>query len=177
VNVQPNDRARVSLRVAARQDLAFRVFTEEIDAWWRHGKRYRMGEQSVMRLTAGVGGVLTETVVHAGKERTFEIGRVTVWEPPRRLVIEWRAVNFKVRDPSTEVEITFERAIGHSGEGTLVSLEHRGWSQIRPDHPVRHGQEPRSFIAAQGRWWSDLGVALQLHVLAQARQTEDTRED
>jgi Activator of Hsp90 ATPase homolog 1-like protein len=173
VTIEPNDRAKVSLRVAAKQDLAFRVFTEELDAWWRHGKRYRMGEQSVMRLSAGLGGVLTETVLHGGKERTFEIGRITVWEPPRRLVIEWRAVNFRPRDPSTEVEVTFERAIGHSGEGTLVTLEHRGWSRVRPDHPVRHGQDPRSFVASQGRWWSDLAVALQLHLAARGAETKE----
>lgn len=159
-----NDRVRVSLRVAAPQALAFSVFTEQIDGWWRHGKRFRIGEPSVMRLEPGLGGRLTETLHKNGKDRCFEIGRVTTWEPPRRLVLAWRAVNFGKHDPDTEVEVSFERAIGHSGEGTLVTIEHRGWSQVRPDHPVRHGQEPRAFIAGHARWWGDLGAALQLYI-------------
>jgi uncharacterized protein YndB with AHSA1/START domain len=160
-----NDRVKVSLRVAAPQSLAFEVFTSELDAWWRHGKRYRIGEPSVMRLTPGLGGRLTETLLRQGKERSFEIGTVTAWEPPRRLVIAWRAVNFKPSDPDTEVEVTFERALGHSGEGTLVTLEHRGWSKVRDDHPVRHGQAAPSFIRSNASWWGDLGAALQSYVL------------
>ncbi len=162
------DKTRVSLRVAAPREIAFSVFTEEIDAWWRHGKRYRMGEPSVMQLEPGVGGRLVEKVKLPSRERVFEIGRVTAWEPPARLVIAWRPVNFRPSDPSTEVEVTFERAIGHSGEGTLVTLEHRGWSQVRPDHPARHGEEARAFIASMGRWWGDLGAALREHVARQA---------
>jgi uncharacterized protein YndB with AHSA1/START domain len=165
-----SDRARVSLRIAAPRDLAFAVFTDEIDAWWRHGKRYRLGEASVMRLEPGVGGRLVETVKRKSGEREYEMGRITAWEPPARLVIEWRAVNFGASDPSTEVEIQFERAIGHSGEGTLVTLEHRGWSRIRADHPVRHGEEARAFIARMGQWWGDLGTALREHVARRAMQ-------
>lgn len=161
-----NDRVRVSLRVAAPQAVAFRVFTEEIDGWWRHGKKYRVGEPSVMQLTPGLGGRLTETLTKGGKARVFEIGRVTTWEPPRRLVISWRALNFRDSDPDTEVEVTFERAIGHSGEVTLVTLEHRGWSRVRDDHPVRHGQSPQAFITSHARWWGDLAASLQLYVAA-----------
>jgi uncharacterized protein YndB with AHSA1/START domain len=167
-----NDRVRLTLRVAAKQALTFRVFTEEIDRWWRHGKRYRMGELSVMQLSPGLDGRLTEVVTRGGKSRTYEIGRITHWEPPRRLVISWRAVNFGARDPATEVEVTFERALGHSGEGTLVTLEHRGWSQVRPDHPVRHGQDASAFIASQGNWWRDLGAALQHYVLQHADRND-----
>jgi hypothetical protein len=160
------DRARVSLRVAAPRDVVFSAFTGEIDAWWRHGKRFRMGgAKSVMQLEPGVGGRLVETVTTpAGRDRVYEMGRVTTWEPPTRLVIEWRAVNFRASDPSTEVEVKFDRAIGHSGEGTLVTLEHRGWSGVRADHPVRHGEEARAFIARMGRWWGDLGASLRDHV-------------
>jgi hypothetical protein len=162
------DRARVSIRVEAKRELAFAVFTEEIDAWWRHGKRYRLGEPSVMRLEPGVGGRLTETVKRKSGEREYEMGRVTAWEPPARLVIEWRAVNFRATDPSTVVEVTFERAIGHSGEGTLVTVEHRGWSGIRADHPVRHGEEAKAFVARMGRWWGDLAASLREHVAGRA---------
>ena len=160
------DRARVSLRIAAPRAAVWVAFTGEIDAWWRHGKRFRMGgAKSVMQLEPGIGGRLVETVTTpAGRDKVYEMGRVTAWEPPARLVIEWRAVNFRASDPSTEVEVKFERAIGHSGEGTLVTLEHRGWSGVRADHPVRHGEEARAFIARMGRWWGDLGASLRDHL-------------
>src|SRR4029453_10334200 len=38
-------------------------------------------------------------------------GRVRVWEPPARLVFEWRAVNFAPEE-KTEVEVTFEARTG-----------------------------------------------------------------
>lgn len=156
-----SDRARVTVRVAAPRDVAFDVFTREIDGWWRHGRKFRMHEPSTMELEPGVGGALRETWRDDGVVHVRAIGVVTAWEPPRRLVVTFRAANFEERDPDTEVEVTFERAIGHSGEGTLVTLEHRGWSRVRDDHPVRHGEAPSAFVATLGRWWADLAGALR----------------
>ena len=48
-------------------------------------------------------------------------GRVTAWEPPKRLVISWH-VNPETAGP-TEFEVTFTP----EGEGTRVELEHRNW--------------------------------------------------
>lgn len=156
-----NDRVRVTVRVSAPRDVAFRVFTEEIDGWWRRGKRYRVGEPSVMTLEPGVGGRLQETVRTADGHRSFDLGNVLVWQPPERLVLSWRAVNFTPKDPSTEVEVTFARAVSDSGEATLVTVEHRGFASLRPDHPVRHGEEAAVFIARMGRWWGDLMTTLR----------------
>jgi len=122
------------------------------------------GEDSVMHLEPAVGGALTETVSLRGRDKVYELGRVTVWDPPRRLVIAWRPVNFRASDPSTEVEVTFERAIGPRGESTEV-IEHRGWSEVRPDHPARHGQEVPAFIRTMAHWWSDLGTSLRIHLV------------
>lgn len=155
------DRARVTVRVAAPRELAFDVFTRELDGWWRHGRKFRVGETSTMALEPRVGGQLTETVRTPRGTKVWVMGAVEVWEPPERLVLSWRAVNFAPEDPSTEVEVTFERAIGHSGEGTLVTVEHRGWSAVRPDHPVRHGQPPAAFVRSMGLWWGDLMASLR----------------
>ena len=83
-------------------------------------------------------------------------GRITVWEPPSRLVFDWRAVNFAT-DEKTEVEVTFQR----NSSGTLVTVTHRGWSRIRADHPVRHDLETSSFIGMIGLWWGDLMSSLR----------------
>ena len=84
---------------------------------------------------------------------------MTRWEPPSRLVFEWRGVNFAPGE-RTEVEVLFEP----SPSGTLVTVTHRGWAGLRPDHPVRHGQEVTAFIRMMGLWWGDLLTSLREHV-------------
>ena len=153
----PGDVATVSVLVAVPPDEAFRVFTEEIDQWWRRGLRYRIGRgRSVLHLEPGVGGRLFESVGEG--DRVFETGRVTAWEPPARLVFEWRAVNFAPSE-KTEVEVLF----APSPSGTMVTVRHGGWSHIRPDHPARHGLDVSPFIANLGMWWADLMTALRRH--------------
>jgi uncharacterized protein YndB with AHSA1/START domain len=149
------DEARVTVLVRVEPELAFRVFTEEIDAWWRRGLPYRVGGgDGTLVLEPKLGGRLYESV----GDRLIESGRVTLWEPPRRLILEWRALNFAPRE-STEVEVVFEP----SASGTLVTLTHRGWNRIRADHPARHGQDVGAFLRGLGLWWGDLLRALGLH--------------
>ena len=153
----PADRARASVLVAAAPDEAFRIFTEEIDRWWRHGLRYRVGVgRSVVALEPKVGGRLLESIESAAGITVIETGRVRHWEPPRRLVFSWRAGNF-APDESTEVEVVF----APSASGTTVTVIHRGWAALRPDHPVRHGADLVGFIGAMGMWWGDLLSSLR----------------
>jgi len=159
----PGDEARVSVLVAVEPSVAFEVFTEEVDAWWRGGVKYRIGgkRRSVIRIEPGVGGRLFERFETESGPRVFDTGRVKVWDPPRRLVFEWRAVNFAPEE-KTEVEVLFES----SASGTLVTVVHRGWSTIRGDHPVRHGHDVRAFLRTLGLWWGDLVTSLREHALA-----------
>lgn len=152
------DRATVSVLVEVSPAEAFRIFTEEIDVWWRKGLRYRIGKRrSVVHLEAKLGGRLFESFeTAAGSSKLKETGRVTCFEPPSRLVLEWRAVNF-APDETTEVEVLF----APSPSGTLVTVCHRGWSRIRPDHPVRHGQAAPSFLREMGLWWAGLMRSLR----------------
>ena len=152
-----SDQCVVSVLVEVPPAEAFRVFTEEIDAWWRRGLRYRLGKQrSVVHLEPKLGGRLFESFETTQGSRVVETGRVTTWQPPERLVLEWRAVNFAPHE-RTEVEVLFER----SPSGTLVTVCHRGWSQIRPDHPVRHGRDAPTFLRSMGLWWGDLMTSLR----------------
>jgi hypothetical protein len=73
-------------------------------------------------------------------------------------VFEWRAANFAPSE-KTEVEVSFEP----SASGTLVTVTHRGWSRIRPDHPARHGEDVPAFLRTLGLWWRDLVNALREH--------------
>jgi uncharacterized protein YndB with AHSA1/START domain len=156
----PGDQARASVLVAVAPDAAFRIFTEEIDQWWRRGMKYRVSgkHRGMLHLEPRVGGRLFESYDTGRRAHAVETGRVTVWDPPRRLVFDWRAVNFAPEEV-TEVEVEFEP----SPSGTLVTVTHRGWSKIRPDHPVRHGEEVADFIRTMGLWWGGLLASLREH--------------
>jgi uncharacterized protein YndB with AHSA1/START domain len=144
--------------VAVTPAEAFRVFTEEIDAWWGRGRAYRFnqGDSGMMRFLPGPTGSLVEE----GPGGTFQIGRVLTWDPGALLVFEWRARNF-APDESTEVEITFEAI----PSGTKVTLRHRGLTRLRLDHPARHGSEDQAFIAMLGRYWARLLMSMRARAL------------
>ncbi|MEZ4447952.1 MAG: SRPBCC domain-containing protein [Nannocystaceae bacterium] len=156
----PGDQARASVSLKVPPALAFEIFTAEIDQWWRRGLRYRIARdgRGILHLEPGVGGRLFESFELHGRTKVIETGRITAWEPPARLCFEWRAVNFKP-DEKTEVEVEFTA----TATGTMVTVTHRGWAAIRPDHPARHHLEAAPFLAMMGRWWGDLLSSLRLY--------------
>jgi uncharacterized protein YndB with AHSA1/START domain len=119
------DQVRVTLAVAVPQDVAFEIFTSEIDRWWRKGPRFRQTGMSagMIRLEAGVGGRLFESVESAGIERIFVVGHVRAWEPPSRLVFTWKNQVFA------------------ADEGVRCRRGHRSRSDLRchEDGHARHG--------------------------------------
>jgi uncharacterized protein YndB with AHSA1/START domain len=150
------DKISVSVFVAVPVEDAFAVFTEEIDQWWRRGPAYRLarGEPGTLHCEPRLGGKLIE---RAGSV-TREIATITAWEPPRHLVFEWRAYNFREGEVTT-VELWFEAG----NDGTRVRLEHRGWSAIPQAHPVRHGQPDEAFLRTLGMWWGGLLTSFREH--------------
>ena len=153
------DRARATVTVAVSPERAFRLFTDEINLWWRRGPRFRNvhGDQGIICMEPRVGGRVFESVGEGANETVFEVGKVKLWQPSERLIFEWRASNF-APDERTEVEVTFAPSVS----GTRVTVEHRGWSAIRADHPVRHGQDVAAFIRMMGLWWGDQMTAMRL---------------
>jgi uncharacterized glyoxalase superfamily protein PhnB/uncharacterized protein YndB with AHSA1/START domain len=114
-----------SVDVAVDPATAFEVFTVEVGAWWKPGPTtWNDSTQAVgMRFEPGVGGRWLEVWDEATGEG-FEMGRITAWEPPSRLVFAY--MDNDLPDPQTEVEVRFDPIAG----GTRVTLEHRGWSRI-----------------------------------------------
>jgi uncharacterized protein YndB with AHSA1/START domain len=167
--VRPGDSAAVSVRVAVSPADAFEVFTGEIDLWWRHGSKFRIAgrRRGSLHLEPGVGGRLFETFESSAGPRTIEVGRMTSWKPPARMAFEWRGVNFKP-DEKTLVEVLFEP----SGEGTLVTVRHSGWSALPDDHPARHGAAGAAFSRHIGMWWADLMASLREHVVSRGHGGE-----
>jgi uncharacterized protein YndB with AHSA1/START domain len=147
--------ARVTTFVAVTPDDAFEVFTGEIDLWWRRSIRFRIGGAKQSELCFVRDGQERRLVEHYANG-THVIGKVLAWEPGKRLVFEWRLRNFAPNEV-TEVEVRFEPI----GEGTKVTLEHRGWDAMRSDHPARHGLQGHAFAAMIGGMWGELLTALR----------------
>jgi uncharacterized glyoxalase superfamily protein PhnB/uncharacterized protein YndB with AHSA1/START domain len=139
---------------------AFAVFTEEIALWWKPllKNRFRPTRNGRMRFEPGVGGRLVEEDIDSPGD-VFEIGRVQVWEPGKRLLFDWRLPNYQPHE-KTEVEVQFQA----KGSGTLVTLEHRGFEALPKDHPARHGLDDAAYARAISMWWDDLLSGVQAHV-------------
>jgi len=90
------------VEVPASPDVAFSVFTDELDLWWVRGpiNHFASGRVREMRCEPEVGGRLLEVYDAAGDD-VLELARITAWEPGRRL-----AFASSVDDVATEV--TFE---------------------------------------------------------------------
>lgn len=173
MTVRPGDRATVSVFVDVAPADAFAVFTEEIDLWWRTGPAYRIAGRSRGRLCLEprIDGRLFETFEGRQKTHTLDVGRVTEWDPPRKLAMIWRGVNFKPHE-QTLVEVAF----APQNAGTLVTVRHSGWSSLPDDHPARHGRLGTDFTRELGQWWASLMTALREHVAARANAHSFARE-
>lgn len=157
----PGDRARVTVGVAVPPAQAFRIFTEEIELWWRRGPRFRhsRGDAGLIALEPHVGGRVFESFTVGGKPHVVEIGRIRVWEPPQRLLFDWQVAQGTPLE-RTEVEVLFEPA---GDNATRVTVTHSGWAAVRVDHPARHGRVGPAFSRELGLWWGDLLSAWRLH--------------
>ena len=151
-----SDQATVTITVAVEPKEAFRLFTEEIESWWRRGPRFRhaAGDSSIICREPRIGGRVFESFTTTAGETIIEIGQVKIWEPPSRLMFNWRAANFASTD-STEVEVLFQAVHFSNGTSTRVTGVHRGWAGTRSDHPARHGLQGAAFIRMIGLWWGN----------------------
>jgi uncharacterized protein YndB with AHSA1/START domain len=113
------DSVTVKVQVPQGPDEAFRIFTEEIDHWYRKDRNTLFDVDRTKRLAFEPfpGGRLLEIY----SEETLdgrELGRITRWEPGRLLVF---------RDHhGTTVSVTFVAR----GDGTCVTLTHSGFSLV-----------------------------------------------
>lgn len=118
----PIEPLRKSIIVRLDAMAAFRLFTEEIAAWWPLASHSVGGDQAVAcAFEPRVGGRIVETL-RSGDEHVW--GKVGVWQPPYRLVFSWHPG--RGADTAQEIELRFSPDEG----GTRVELEHRGWERL-----------------------------------------------
>src|SRR5579884_2162053 len=116
---------------------AFDVFTNGFDSWWPRSHHTGEGDLVKAVIEPHQGG-RWYAVTTVGEE---EWGRVLVWDPPRRIVLDWQ-LNADFRydaDFHTDVEARFT-AEGDSS--TLFEFEHRDIE--------RYGDRAEELAAALG---------------------------
>ncbi|MGB2953102.1 MAG: SRPBCC family protein [Gaiellaceae bacterium] len=132
---------RKSVTVNCPPEQAFELFTDGLDTWWPFESHSVTDERPEKVVFEGREGGRVYDRLGSGEEHDW--ATVSAWEPPKRLVIDWR-VNPK--NPSTELEVRFTAA----GDGTRVELEHRGWE--------RYGEQAgASYDSYNGGWDTVLG--------------------
>lgn len=125
----PEIAARAEVLVDASPDDAFALFTDDIGLWWRRDTPFWNDRERGLsiRIEPWVGGRFLE--VHDLDAVTgFEVGRVTAWEPGRRLALSWTQVGW-LDGVTTDIEVTFTPA----GERTSVRLEQTGFERTGPN--------------------------------------------
>jgi uncharacterized protein YndB with AHSA1/START domain len=134
-----------SITVLAPVDDAFAAFTAGMDAWWP--RRFTWSGDGLQRvgMEARPGGFCYEIGPHGMR---LDWGRVSVWDPPRRLTFSWQIGPDRVPVPSpaqaSEVEVDFAPA---ANGATRVRVRHGGWE--------RHGDggaQYRAQMADSGAW-------------------------
>ena len=141
----------VALRVGVSPDLAFTAFTRDIGRWWKSHPLFQLSRSGDGALRFDPEGPDGRLVTRFADGKLWEIGAVRHWLPGERLTFDWRLPSFKP-DQVTEVDVRFE-AVG--GE-TRVTVEHRGWDAIPPQHVARHGFELMLFQRRLGEHWREL---------------------
>jgi len=134
---------RKEVLVEASVERCFEVFTAGIDRWWP--REHHIGKSPLVRevLEPRLGG-RWYGVSADGEE--CDVGKVLVWEPPRRLVLAWQITKDWQYHPDfvTEIEVLF------TAEGprrTRVELEHRNLERYGDAAPAFKKQ-----IDAPGGW-------------------------
>jgi len=117
---------RKSLHVKAAPEHAFAVFTSGLGRWWPLAHGIGPTPRKGVAMETRLGGRWYE-MAQDGTETT--IGRIIVWEPPRRFVMTWD-INSQWKPDTTvssEVEVRF---IPDGANATRVELEHRKFEQM-----------------------------------------------
>jgi len=104
---------RQAIQVACQPEKAFDVFTTQIDRWWPAERRHLSGKTTVKIEPSGRFWEENES------GQVVELGKVTTWEPPQKLVLDFYPGTGP--DAPTEATITFTP----TADGTRIEVLHQ----------------------------------------------------
>jgi uncharacterized protein YndB with AHSA1/START domain len=114
-----------SIRVNAAPAHAFEVFTSGLGRWWPRDKGIGKLPMKTAVMETRLGGRWYE-LSEDGSETP--VGKIIVWDPPRRFVMTWD-INSQWK-PDTAVSSEVEVRFIPDGNATRVELEHRKFEQM-----------------------------------------------
>jgi uncharacterized protein YndB with AHSA1/START domain len=117
---------RKSIVVKANPARAFEVFTAGLGRWWPLNHGIGPAPRKGVVMETHLGGRWYE-LAEDGSQTT--VGKIIVWEPPKRFVMTWD-INSQWKPDTTvssEVEVKF---IPDGTNATRVELEHRKFEQM-----------------------------------------------
>jgi uncharacterized protein YndB with AHSA1/START domain len=120
---------------------AFSLLTEQAGSWWPPGRRHTKDPNSAIVIEGD--GRFYERATD-GTE--VELGVVRVFEPPRRLVLDW----YPGTGPGEPTVVEF--VLAAEGEGTRVDLTHRAGPASADAYSKKAAQYERSWALVFAAW-------------------------
>ena len=117
---------RKSIRVSASPAHAFDVFTSGLGRWWPLDHGIGKTPRKAMVMETHLGGYWYELAQDGSRT---DIGKITVWEPPKRFVMSWD-INSRWQPDTTVSSEVVVRFIPEGANATRVELEHRRFEQM-----------------------------------------------
>ncbi len=138
---------RKSIRVMAKPERAFQIFTASMHAWWSADHSLLGADRAAIILEPRRGGRWFERAVNGNE---CQWGQVLEWEPPHCVVLAWQLDGTWQYNANfiTEVEVRF---IADGADATRVELEHRNIE--------RYGEQAdatRALLDSAGGWTAGL---------------------
>jgi uncharacterized protein YndB with AHSA1/START domain len=120
---------RLSFVIRCPAAHAFEVWTTRLAKWWPRGHTASGDPDTLVVLEPRDGGRLYERTAD-GVE--IDWGRITGWDPPRRLAYRWH-IGLDASE-ATDVELTF---VDLDDGSTRLDIVHAGWERLSADGPSR----------------------------------------
>jgi uncharacterized protein YndB with AHSA1/START domain len=160
----------VTLRVECDAQTAFDQFTTHIDDWWKQGPRNRLigNRPGIMEFGERGGERFLQEADKRRPDFIFEAGKVTKWEPGKRLSFEWRWPMADPKEPVTIVDIRFTAL----GDYTRITLEHLGLEKLSAAHPGRNGLNNNRFKPMMTHYWQAHLVSLRNRIKLTANASD-----
>lgn len=148
-DARPDNVVVKTVTVACDVNMAFRVWTEQIHAWWPAGHSMSGDPNTQVFIEGGVGGRIYE---RASDNAEFDWGEIVAWEPPHYFAHTWHIGSHQ--GPPSRVDVRFIE-VGEAS--TQVQIEHRGpeyigelWSLNQTRYSVGWGKVLPGYVAACG---------------------------
>lgn len=130
-----------TLLLPCQPERAFALLTEQAGSWWPPDRRHTKDPNSAIFIEGG--GRFYE---RAADGTEVELGVVRVFEPPRRLVLDWYPGTGPAEPTHVEILLVPE------GDGTRVRLQHRAGPSSADSYAKKAVAYERSWTLVFAAW-------------------------